>query len=123
MKRSKPLPRSSRIARGGRPKKVNRARRNREWLRSYGSDERVAFIQSLPCIVTGASPCENVHILGGGMGRKSDARMIVPMISKVHRRLHMFGPVTFQAMYGVNLLEAAAETERLWQAYQTRSEP
>jgi hypothetical protein len=100
--------------RGGKPKACNAKRRNREWIRVYHSAERVAFIAALPCIITGKTPCENVHIIGGGMGRKASSRLIVPMIPALHRELHAIGTLSFCRKYGVALVGEASRIERLW---------
>ncbi len=102
---------------------VNRARKAANFARAYGSEDRVEWVQSLPCCVCGRSPSQNAHIRTGGMGRKSDARFIVPLCAKDHaeqegrtaaferdRRL----PAGF-------LERAAADLEALWQARLARS--
>jgi len=117
--RKKPMRRSTKPM-----KKRNPKRRKNEFARTYHSRERVAWVKEQPCAVNGAVACgiifnryptENAHIKGGGGGRKSDARFIVPLCSAHHRWLHIHGKAKFEADYHVDLDEAAAETERRWQ--------
>jgi hypothetical protein len=80
LKRSKPL----------RPKK----RTNAEFARIYGSEERVLWVKSLPCLVCGKLPSDNHHIVNEGMGRKASYRLIVPLCSGptgCHRRWDTIG--------------------------------
>lgn len=95
-------------------KKVNPGRRKREWARAYHSIERVCFVKSLPCIVTGQTGCENAHIVGGGMGRKADYTLIVPLVAAMHAQLHSIGASQFSLLHGVDLFACAVETERRW---------
>lgn len=96
------------------PKKSNPGRRKREWARAYHSIERVCFVKSLPCLVTGQTGCENAHIVGGGMGRKADYVLIVPLIPAMHAQLHSIGASQFSVLHGLDLFAAAAETHRRW---------
>lgn len=108
-----------------------------QFARIYGSAERVAWIQARPCVVCGwTGGCENAHIVGGGVGRKSGYANIVPLcgahparpgtayISRgdgfdigCHAALHSCGIKTFQKAYFVNLVECAAKTEAAWQSH------
>ena len=122
MQRRKPLKRSP-IARKSRPKPRNDARRKREFARAYGSVERVAFVASLPCIVTAAwasaheGPTDNHHTKTGGTGRKGDARVIVPLCRKHHSVLHNHGDGFFEDTYALDLAAEAARIDALWQAH------
>lgn len=96
----------------------NKKRHSKNWLRSYGSVERVEFVKGLPCVV-GAAICpffqsENAHIEAGGAGRKSDAAKIVPLCAPHHREIHAVGRVLFEQFNGIDLNKAAAETEAAW---------
>jgi hypothetical protein len=60
----------------------------------------LAFIRSLPCLVTGARDVEAAHIRYGnmrwgkrttGMGEKPDDQWVVPLSQKMHREQHDFG--------------------------------
>lgn len=123
MKRSAPIPRKTRLARGGRVKPVNRKRRASEFARCYGSKERVAWVKSLPCAVRSlglsifAMPChgpmDNAHTVTGGMGRKADAETIIPLCRRHHEGFHAgrWDPVFVQAARGY-----ATEVEQRWRA-------
>jgi len=87
-----------------------------EWARVYGSPERVRWVAQLNCVACGELPCQNAHVKNGGMGRKADARWIVPMCPGCHREHHA-GAKTFQKKYGLNLLEKAEEIEQRWQRH------
>lgn len=118
------LERSTKPLTRGPVKSVNRTRRNREWLRAFGSAERVEFVRSLPCIAAHARDCdgdvENTHTVGGGMGRRSDAENIVPCCRRHHHEMHSVGAAIFAMHRAVNLRACAAETEAAWLAYQGR---
>ena len=119
-------PRKCTPRRGAPPKKRNQARRNREWSRAYGSKERQAFVQSLPCIVCGYVPCDPAHIKGDGASRKADARYTVPLCRLHHAEQHQFGVETFGARHGLDLESLAAECERAWLSFcgdETEGEP
>ena len=127
MKRSPMPPRTSRLARG--PKKIGKAARIRirrrkrpesEFHRVYGGKRRIAFVKSLPCIVAGpecSGAIENAHAENGGMGRKADASSVFPCCGGHHGLLHRQGVRWFQSHYAVSLSEAAATTQRLWEAH------
>ncbi len=89
--------------RSAKPKARNAKRRAAEWLRAYGSEERVAWIQSQPSVVSGKGPCVAAHVKTGGMGRKADARWIVPLTDAEHKELHQIGTKSFEAKYGASL--------------------
>jgi hypothetical protein len=97
---------------------VNRKRKAKEWERAYGSEERVRWIQYLPSVVSGQTPCENAHVKTGGTGRKADACWIVPLTTAEHRELHDCGPETFQARHEIDLIEQARLTEQAWRERQ-----
>ena len=105
------------IPRSAPPRRRNPARRNREWTRAYHSDERVAFVAALPCVVCGYGPCENAHWKGGGAGRKADASAILPLCKLHHAEQHQLGVSTFGGRHGLDLAALAAETERAFRAF------
>ena len=109
MRRRKPIKRTA-------VKKVNPERRKREWKRAYGSPSRVQWIAWQPSIVSGLRPCENAHVRNGGMGRKADARWIVPLTAAEHRELHKIGVATFSKTYDVDLEALAISTNAAWEA-------
>ena len=94
-----------------------RAKQKADWLRVYGSQQRVEFIQRLPSVVSGKSPCVNAHVRTGGTGRKADAHWIVPLTKAEHDELHR-GQLTFERKYKVNLLDLAVATEQRWREAQ-----
>ncbi len=105
-------------------KKRNRKRHTREWLRAYGSPERVEFVRWRRCVVAtivceGAVGLrENAHIVTGGGSRKADADKIVPLCNHHHFMLHCAGRDEFEHRYRVDLTECARMTESAWLAFQ-----
>ena len=90
-------------------------RRRKDWLRAYGGEERVAFVAAQRCCVCGAEPpSENAHVLSGGMGRKADARWIVPLCWICHERYHRAGKLS--------LLQHANKAGglRVWHPFKSR---
>lgn len=109
----------STITKRSKIKTRNPKRRAREFARAFGSEERVAFVQGLPCCVAGCrvGPCDNAHSSGGGAGRKGDATTVIPLCRGHHREQHQIGAGSFAIRYALNLRALAAATERAWQAY------
>jgi hypothetical protein len=95
----------------------NRERYERNWRRAFGSDERVAWVKRQRCVAHGGckGEMENSHVVGGGMGRRADAKHIVPMCQHHHRQFHSHGRPWFERYYGVDLEQRAAATEAQWQ--------
>lgn len=95
-------------------------RREREWERAYGSEARVRWVQSLPCLVHDCRgwPIDNAHIETGGTGRKADADRIVPLCRAHHlggdQSLHRLGREGFEVLHGLDLEQEAAAVERRW---------
>ncbi len=87
----------------------------REWNRAYGSQERAKWIARHPSVVSGRTPCVNAHVRTGGVGRKADAKWIVPLTFWEHNEIHNLGQKTFERKYGIDLLAAAAKIETEWQ--------
>lgn len=114
------MKRSGYLARGKCPKARNPSRQKREFARAYGSPERVAWVQGLPCTVCRATPCDNAHTASGGAGRKGDHRTIAPLCSPrfddqgCHRELHVSGIKSFEEKYRVNLASAALNVAVTW---------
>lgn len=99
------------------PKKVNKARKAKEFTRSYGSRERVRWIKAQPCCVPKCQfllPSQNVHIVGGGAGRKASATLIVAMCPLHHASLHSMGALSFQRVHKIQLILIANDLEKLW---------
>lgn len=110
IRRRKPVPSKE-------SRKVKKARKVSEDARVYGSKARVTFVGSLPCVAlhwSCTSKVEGHHIVTGGMGRKADAALTVPLCSFHHHRLHAMGRLSFERSYGVALAELAESTERAW---------
>ena len=98
-------------------RKRNPKRHTKEWLRAYGSEERVEWIKAQPCAIGFAAPSENAHVRTGGMGRKADAKWIVPLCRRCHRSLHVTGKKAFEQTHAIDLDQAARRTHCRWQAY------
>lgn len=118
------LVRHKRLRSGTGLKPVNRKRKAKEFVRCYGSNARVAFVQSLPCAIAPhrcSGPIENAHAVGGGVSRKADARWIVPLCRAAHRELHRIGVRSFEARHNVSLEAAASVVEQLWHSRLART--
>jgi len=118
MRRSQPLRRSARLARSAPVKR--RGRSAKAFARIYHSDERVAFVASLPCIVCRSFPCDNMHIKGDGVARKAGYQWIVPCCRTHHEDAHRVGIKTFAKAFDIDLELAAIATEQAWQAHCAR---
>ena len=106
------------------PKAKNATRAASEFTRTYHSEERVMWVQSLPCVVQPCShPSENVHVEGDGAGRRAGYESVVPMCRSHHRELHRVGVTEFEGTFYVALAEMALETERAWRRYAAHAVP
>jgi hypothetical protein len=110
----KPAPREKRARKPVRHR--NKKRYSANWLRAYGSPERVEFVNARPCVgcLTEYRLRENHHIKTGGKGRKADAKFIVALCAVCHDDLHQHGRESFEERYAVHLESEAAATERAW---------
>lgn len=114
------IPRRTALKRSAPPKKRNVTRKARELARAFGPPERRAWIASQPCIacVTRSTPqasrTENVHVIGGGAGRRADFAFIVPMCADHHAILHRIGRLCFDAAHGTDLLGESKRHARWW---------
>lgn len=86
----KPEPRRKKKRKG--VKRVNVARKEREFRRCYHSKERVAWVQRLACLVCLRRPSENAHTKGGGGSRKAGYETIVPLCHDDHARYDAHDP-------------------------------
>lgn len=116
----KPAPREKKPPKP--PRAKNAKRSASEFTRCYGSEERVEWVRSLPCIVPGCRQLsENAHIIGDGAGRKADADKIVPLCVMHHRSgqyaLHHLGREEFEGTHMVDLGALALDTERCWRRF------
>ena len=80
--------------------------KHNKFEKSFGSEDRVNFIKSLPCLVCGNTPCDNAHVKSRGAG--GDYTCIVPLCRVHHTEQGMIGIKTFQNKYNL-ALDAIAE--------------
>ena len=123
------------IARSG-IKRVNRKRRARNWARAYHSEERVEFVNAMPCCACGViGYTENAHVPPkgeAGTGYKADAKWIVPLCGLrvergsgsiclrslgCHNVLHELGRASFEKSWGIDLTSLAATVQEEWRAW------
>ena len=71
------------MKRGGRIKPKKRSPEERQ--RIYGSDARIEWIKSQPCLICDSGPSENAHTENGGTGYKAGFETIVPLCHKCHQ--------------------------------------
>lgn len=88
---------------------VKRARKRRS------NPKHLAWVRSQGCVVADAGGCSGpVHAhhirtaANSGTGLKPDDRFAVGLCACHHDAVHRYGHLTFQAMYGINLMERAA---------------
>jgi hypothetical protein len=107
------------LPRGTTPLGRNRKRQQSEFARCYGSEERVEWVKALPCVVCGYGPCDNAHVIGGGISRKAGYESIVPLCSGphgCHAELHRIGVKTFGRRNRIDLCQAAERIANAWNA-------
>lgn len=127
------------------PKKKRKRRGKAEtkaekFAREFHSEERVAFVNGLPCCACGRKPTrrhpsDNHHVWTDGTGRRGPYTAIVPLCRSCHRRYHQIGKLSM--LQGVRLQlrvgptqgprgrthyfdqweEVAAFVEEQWQAH------
>lgn len=120
MKRSK-LKRQAPLGRS--PMKRGRKRSAAEQERIYGPRDFRDWLHQQPCVITGTrSNIEQVHVIGGGVGRKAGWRFTVPMTDELHRELHQHGVRTFERKWGVNLVCLAGMIQDRWEREQHNPE-
>jgi len=114
------MKRKSPIKRGGKPNSRNKARQARTFPLDFHSPERVAFVQTLPCVTTGClcHPSQNAHTRSGGAGRRGPYRSIVPACARCHSHAHQRGWASLLGPDHESILVAeAARVERRWLAF------
>jgi hypothetical protein len=120
---------SSPAIRKARPRARNAKRHGREWTRAYHSSARVAFVQSLPCLICGIVPsvCAHVGRKGAGASRKADYDQTVPLCQAHHDELHDHGVIvrigterTDMTFTKAGLGECCAVIEKAWQIHLER---
>ena len=124
LSKRKASPRNWLKAAGNRKRKAER--KAERFARCFHSEDRVTFVKSLPCCVTGAratafDPIDNAHVItdgSEGTSRRGGFSCIAPLKRSVHRMLHD-QPEKFRRLYPFAdeawFTEAAALTEKLWQ--------
>lgn len=96
-----------------------KGRKPSETTRIYGPKPFRDWLHQQPCVITGLrSHIEQVHVIGGGVGRKAGWRFTVPMTDELHRELHQHGVQTFEAQWRVNLVCLAGMIQDRWRAYE-----
>lgn len=96
------------------------SRKSQAFDRTYGSVERVEWVQRQPCWICGTTPSENAHVKSGGMSRKADAQYIVPLCFTHHAEYHR-GVKTFAAAHAMVDLEFAATIiDARYEAYRSQ---
>lgn len=97
--------------------KRGRKRSAAEQERIYGPKAYRDWLHQQPCVITGfRSHIEQVHVVGGGVGRKAGWTFTVPMAAELHRSLHAMGVKSFEARWGVNLVCLAGMIQDRWGA-------
>jgi hypothetical protein len=86
--------------------------------------QHLAFVSSLPCIITGSRlPVEVCHIRTGclelgkrptGGQEKPDDTYVVPMLPEMHRVQHSMNETNFWKSYGFSMLEIVAIAQALY---------
>ena len=94
--------------------KRSHARKRAEWLRAYHSEARVEWMRQQPCSGCGRGPCETHHITTGGVGRKADYHLTIPLCAGCHRAWHQLGWVTVCREWDLNPLTEARRIQALW---------
>ena len=96
-----------------------------EFARVYYSEERVAYINALPCVACKAlgarqrSQSDNHHTLGGGTGRKGPYLSITPLCRDHHMEYHRAGKLTVASRWRIGSWEAVAwGIERGWKQHE-----
>ena len=127
MKRS-PLRRKAALRPGSRRmkrsplKRVNARRKRERFERAYGSVARVLWYRSCACVVPGCpGRSEYAHVRSRGAGGTADDG--VPACNAHHRLLHRLGVRLFNAMFGIDLADLAAQHALRWRAFSQPVEP
>lgn len=94
-------------------------RRDRRFEKHFHSKERVEFIKSLPCAVTGrkSQSVHNAHMKSRGAG--GTYKDVVPLSWDVHHDFDVMGEVEFERRWGrskASIKERAPHYQKLWEA-------
>ena len=92
-------------------------RRKALFARHFHSQERVEWIRSLPCVLTGIEgESHNAHTKSRGSGGTYED--IVPLSFVAHRDYDELDKMQFSAKYGVtkeNVRDRASHYQKLWE--------
>lgn len=102
---------------------------------SFKDERHLAFIRTLPCVITGKLGCEACHIRTGsaeynkkhtGKSQKPSDSWTVPMRPELHREQHSMNEADFWKLYGINpfrlasrLYEVTGDTEAALRVIET----
>jgi len=87
------------------------------------SSKYLAFIRTLPCVVTGTTPVEAAHVsyaapewgaMGRGKGQKVSDRFAVPLCPAEHRKQHSMNEKAYWAQVGINPHQVACVIYGIW---------
>jgi hypothetical protein len=98
-------------------KKFNPQRRKKLFERNYGGKERVEWIKSHRCSVTGLpgtthDPIVASHVKSRGAG--GGAEYVIPMLLSLEKQLHSVGISSFQELHDVDLYFLAELWDTRW---------
>ena len=95
-------------------KPINRERRSRMDMKLWGPDGFVEFVHRCDCAVPGCRSwyVEAAHARSRAAG--GDWTDILPLCRDHHREQHQAGILTFERTHGLDMLAAAAATQRRW---------
>lgn len=80
-------------------------------------DKHLAWLRTLPCIITGQRPVEACHVryadprfgkFHAGAGEKPHDKWAVPMLAALHREQHDGNERLFWAKYGIDPVQVAS---------------
>lgn len=85
---------------------------------SFKDDNHLAFIRTLPSVVSGAWPTEACHIRTGsaehnkkktGKGQKPSDAWVLPLTPEEHREQHSGSEIAFWNRHGINPFDLASK--------------
>lgn len=77
----------------------------------------LAWIRTLPSVISGYGPCEACHTgSDGGMSMKASDYSCVPMTPAEHREYHQIGKHAMESKYGISYARAVRRLMREWKA-------
>jgi len=108
-------------------RKVNPERKAKTFIRCFHSDERVKFVQSLPCVGCGGKGTTrslNAHIVGDGASRRSSYKKIIPLCFTCHGMQHGSGWSALPRLNSAAERKAAADsTQSAWENFLAGASP